>query len=118
LTPFAASTVARLRQPAPIRRALEISEIAARLQPAVQIASASRPAARLVRLLPPRLAPLFPSGLVPLLPARPTPLLLVGPAPLLPEALTFATGPSAVRLARLTVSSPTARRSLTTRFRV
>ncbi len=99
---FAVSTVVRLWQRAPIRRTLEVSEIAARLQQAVQIASASRPAARLVRLLPARL----------------TPLLLVGLAPLLPEALTLATDPSAVHLTRLTVSSLTARRSLMTRFRV
>jgi hypothetical protein len=115
LTPFAASTVARLWQRAPIRRTLEVSEIAARLQQAVQIASASRPATRLVRLLRPRLAPLFPSGLVRLLPAHLTPLL--------PEALTLATGPSAVRLAKLTVSSLTvssltARRSLMTSFQL
>jgi hypothetical protein len=80
--------VARLWQPVPIRRPLEVSEIAARLHQAVQIASASRPAARLVPLLP------------------------------VAVALTLVTGPSAVRLARLTVPSLTARRSLTTRFRV
>ena len=68
--------MARLWQPAPIRRTLEVPEIAARLQHAVQIASASGPAARL--------------------------------APLLPEALSLATGPTAGRLARLTVSSLTA----------
>ena len=76
----------RLWQPAPIRRTLEVPEIAARLQHAVQIASASGPAP--------------------------------GLAPLLPEALTLATGASAVRVAKLTVSSLTARRSLMTRFRV
>ena len=100
----------RLWQPAPIRRTLEASEIAARLQHAVQIASASRPAVRLVRLLPAGLVPMVPAGLVPLLPAR--------LAPLLPEALPLATGPTAVRLARLTVPSLTARRSLMTRSRV
>jgi hypothetical protein len=112
------STVVRLWQPAPIRRTLEVSEIAARLQHAVQIASASRPAVRLVRLLPAHLAPLLPARLAPLFPAGLAPLLPVGLAPLLPEALTLATGPSAVRLARLTVPSPTARRCLMTRFRV
>ena len=117
-TSLAVSAVARLRQPAPIRRALEGPRIAARLYHPVQIASASRPAARLAPLFPVRLAPPFPSGLVRLLPSHLTPLLLVGPGPLLPEALPLAPGPSAVRLAWLTVSSPTARRSLTTRFRV
>ena len=61
----------------------------ARLHNSVQNASPSHPAARLMRLLP----------------AHPATLLLVGLALLLPEALTLAAGPSAVRLARPTVSS-------------
>jgi hypothetical protein len=73
-----------------------------RLHHPAQIASASHPATRLVRLLPAHRAPLLP----------------VGPGPLLPEALPLAPGPSAVRPARLTASSLTARRSLMTRFRV
>ena len=115
---FAVSTVARLRQPGPIPRTLEVSEIAVWLSYAVLNASASSLAARLAPQFPARLAPPFPSDLVRLLPSLLTPLLLVGPAPLLPEALPLPPGPGAGRLARQTASSPTARRSSTTRFRV
>jgi hypothetical protein len=106
--PFAASTAARLRQPAPIRRGLQVPEIGARLQQAVQIASASRPAVRRAPPLPAGLMPLLPAHLAWLLPVGLAPPLPARLAPLLPDALTLAPGPSAVRLARLAVSSLTA----------
>jgi hypothetical protein len=133
LTPFAASTGARLWKPAPIPCTSEVSEIAVWRSYWVQIAYASH----LAPMLPGSPAPMLPAipalllsaGLAPLLPAHlglpfPEALLLVPgpskvrPASLLPEELPLVAGPSALGLAKLTVSSPTARRSLMTRFRV
>jgi hypothetical protein len=119
------TVVARLQQPAPIRRRPQAPGLGARLLHPVQTAHARNPAARLLRLLPPHPGPLFLAGPAPLLAGqvpRPlaglAPLLLAGPAPPGAAALTLAAGLRAVRLARLTASSLTARRSLTTRFRV